>query len=32
MGEDMPRIHDDISSIKGQLRHISSQADIGVNA
>ena len=28
----MPRIHDDILSIKGQLRHIVSQADIGVDA
>jgi hypothetical protein len=31
MGEDMPRINDDILSIKGQLHHISSQADIGVD-
>ncbi len=28
----MPHIHDDIFSIKGQLHHVSSQADIGVNA
>jgi hypothetical protein len=30
--EDMPLLQDNITSINDQLRHLSSQADIGVNA